>query len=80
MTTRVQESGGSLVLRIPKSLAARAGLKPDASVEVSLEKGRLIVVPSRGSSLTLESLLAQVTKDNLHGEIDTGPAVGREQW
>lgn len=28
--------------------------------------------------LTLESLLAQITEDNLHEEADTGPAVGDE--
>jgi len=28
----------------------------------------------------LDALLSQVTKDNLHAEADTGPAVGREQW
>ena len=27
---------------------------------------------------TLEDLLAQITEDNLHDEVDTGPAVGNE--
>jgi len=31
-------------------------------------------------AFALEDLLAQVTEDNLHGEIETGPAVGREVW
>jgi antitoxin component of MazEF toxin-antitoxin module len=31
-------------------------------------------------SPTLESLLAQVTEENLHQEVDTGPAVGREEF
>ena len=30
--------------------------------------------------LTLESLLAQITEENLHEEVDTGPAVGDEAW
>ena len=29
---------------------------------------------------TLDTLLATVTKDNLHPEIDTGPPVGKEVW
>ena len=29
---------------------------------------------------TLEELLAQMTDDNSHAEIDTGPAVGSEVW
>ena len=28
----------------------------------------------------LEALLAAVTPENLHGEVDTGPAVGNEVW
>jgi len=28
----------------------------------------------------LEDLLAQVTEDNSHGEIETGPVAGREVW
>jgi hypothetical protein len=31
-------------------------------------------------ALTLESLLTGVTEQNLHAEVDTGPAVGREAW
>ena len=29
---------------------------------------------------SLEELLAGVSPDNLHGEIDTGPAIGQEMW
>ena len=29
---------------------------------------------------TLEQLLAGITEQNLHGEFDTGPAVGKETW
>jgi antitoxin MazE len=29
---------------------------------------------------TLKELLAGVTPDNLHGEIDTGHSVGDESW
>jgi len=30
--------------------------------------------------LTLELLLAQISEDNLHEEVDTGPANGREEF
>jgi len=30
--------------------------------------------------LTLESLLAQITKENLHIEVDTGSVTGNELW
>jgi antitoxin MazE len=78
--TRVQKWGNSLALRIPKSFATEVGLEHDSSVEVSLVDGKLIVVPVAKPKLTLKQLLAQVTEDNLHHEVDAGPAVGREVW
>ncbi len=80
MTTRVQKWGNSLALRIPKPLAIEAGLKDDSPVELSLQEGKLIIAPVIKSSVSLDDLLAKVTKKNLHGEVDTGPALGREVW
>jgi antitoxin MazE len=69
-----------LALRIPKSFAGEIGLEQDSPVEVSLEGEKLVVLPARESKVTLESLLAQVTEDNVHHEVKTGPAVGNEVW
>ena len=79
MKTHVQKWGNSLALRIPKSFADEVGLEKDSSVDISLTNGKLIVVPSR-SKPALDELLSNVTKENLHGEIDTGSAVGVEAW
>ncbi|MEN6578645.1 MAG: AbrB/MazE/SpoVT family DNA-binding domain-containing protein [Phycisphaerales bacterium] len=80
MTTRVQKWGNSLALRIPKPLAIEAGLKDDSPVELSLQEGRLVITPAVKPSVSLDDLLARVTKKNLHGEVDTGPVLGREVW
>jgi antitoxin MazE len=80
METRVQRWGNSLALRIPKPLADEAGLKDNSPVQLSLRDKLLVVVPIRKPALSLDSLLAQVTADNLHGEVQTGPAVGGETW
>jgi len=80
MRTRVQKWGNSLALRIPKSFAAEVGLQKETSVEVSLADGKLVITPVAEPTLTLKQLLAKVTKDNLHHEIDTGPAIGNETW
>jgi antitoxin MazE len=80
MKTRVQKWGNSLALRIPKSFAAEAGLQENAAVELSLVDGKLVVQRAVPQSPTLEELLRGVTEQNLHGEWDTGPAVGREVW
>ena len=80
MKARIQKWGNSLALRIPKSFAQEVGLESNAPVDILLEDRRLIVVPEAASQFVLEELLQQVTKDNLHHEVDTGPATGNETW
>ena len=79
MRTSVQRWGNSLGIRIPKALALEAGLRPDVAVDLTLQGGRLLISPIIEVP-TLEELLAQVTPENLHGETDWGPPVGRESW
>jgi antitoxin MazE len=80
MKTRVQKWGNSLALRIPSAIAKEAGLNPNALVELSLAEGKLMVQPLNEAPPTLDQLLAGVTAENLHGEVETGPAAGREAW
>jgi antitoxin MazE len=80
METRVRRWGNSLALRIPKSLADEVGLTDNSPVQLSLRDNQLVIMPVRKPSLSLDALLAQVTEANLHGEVDTGPAVGSEAW
>ncbi len=79
MRTRIQKWGNSLALRIPKSLAAEAHIKQESLVEVSLVDGRIVVFPVE-SVWTLEHLLAGITEQNLHCEVEVGPATGTEAW
>ena len=80
MKTRIQKWGNSLALRIPKSFASEAGIDQDSSVELSIEKGKLIVIPAQKPRYSLKHLLSQINPDNLHQEIETGPPIGREVW
>jgi len=80
MKTRVQKWSNSLALRIPHSFAAETNLEPNTSVDLSLVDGKLIVTPVAEPELTLEELLAGVTDENIHGEVDSGIFVGNEAW
>ena len=80
MRTRVQKWGNSLALRIPKSFANEVGFQKETPVEVSLADGKLVITPVAKPKLTLKQLLAKVTKENLHHEVDTGSTVGNETW
>jgi len=80
MQTTIQQWYNRLVVPIPMVLATAAQLKNDMPVDLSLEEGKLIIFFQKPSNWTLDSLLAKVTDQNLHGEIDTGAPVGREVW
>ena len=80
MRTQVRKWGNSISLRIPKSFAEEVGLEDESPVDISLEDGKIIVQPVAPSEFTLEELMAQVTEENRHHEIDTGPACGEEAW
>lgn len=80
MRLHVQKWGNSLALRIPRSLATESHIEQGSMVDVSLMDGKLLVVPVAKSTYTLEALLAGVTPENLHREVDTGAALGAEAW
>ena len=79
MQARIQKWGNSLAIRIPKPFALEVGLEQNSLVVVSVSEGKLVLEPVK-PSYSLEELLGQVTQDNLHQEIETGPAVGNEVW
>jgi antitoxin MazE len=79
MQARIQKWGNSLAVRIPKPFALEVGLEQNSLVAVTIEEGKLLLEPIK-PSYSLEELLAGVTKNNLHHEVETGPAVGNEVW
>ena len=80
MQTKIRKWGNSLGLRIPRSFAAEAQVEEGATVDLSVEKGRLLVRPLRVRKYSLNALLRRVSRGKLHGETSTGRAVGREVW
>ncbi|HHW42147.1 MAG TPA: AbrB/MazE/SpoVT family DNA-binding domain-containing protein [Syntrophomonadaceae bacterium] len=77
MQPHVQKWGNSLGIRIPLALAQKIGLKEGTPVDLEAKDDAIII---RRKRYSLEQLLSQVTPDNIHGEVDTGPRVGREIW
>jgi antitoxin MazE len=80
METRIKRWGNSLALRIPGPLAKEIDLRENAPVQLVLQDGRLIIVPLREPQYSLDALLARVTRENLHSEVETGTAIGDEAW
>jgi antitoxin MazE len=78
--TKIVKWGNSLGLRIPRSFAAEVLVTEGSTVDLGLEDGRLVVSVIPPRQVDLESLLAGVTAENLHDEVDTGSARGGEVW
>jgi antitoxin MazE len=71
--------GKSLAVRIPKAVAEQARLQEGDAVSIEVLNGRVEL--RRDMRIpTLEELVSQITPENRRGEIDWGPAVGKEFW
>ena len=80
MQAKLETWNGGLGLRIPDPMATATWLKPESLVDIVVQNGRLVVTPINTMANRLNELLDQVTDENLHEEVDTGAAVGREVW
>ena len=80
MRTKIQKWGNSLALRIPKPLADQAGLTLGSLVDVKIVDNVLHVEPIAPQEYQLDALLDGVSEENIHYEVDTGYARGREVW
>ena len=76
MLTNVSKWGNSLGIRIPNTLAKQLDITDGEQVELTIEDNHLLI----HKVCHLDSLLAKVTPDNIHSEIDTGNTTGNETW
>lgn len=80
MKTKVQKWGNSIAVRIPKAFADEMRIAPNTAVELTITNGSLLITPVIAPVYSLEELLAAITPENRHEEIDSGSAVGDEAW
>ena len=80
MQTTIQKWGNSLAVRIPKAFVKEAHVAYGTPVNLSVDDGKIVIDPRTGPEYRLDDLLKGVTKRNLHAEVETGDAVGREVW
>lgn len=77
MQAVVQKWGNSLGIRIPSLWAKDNNVKNGSKIEVITEKGKMVIFPQKKS---LDDMLAKVTPENIHSEVSTGNAAGKEEW
>lgn len=78
MQVLVKKWGNSASVRIPAAVMEAAKLSLDQPVDIREEAGRVIIEPIAEPVFDLTDLLAAVTDENIHDEVDFGPAVGKE--
>jgi len=78
MTVALKKWGNSLALRIPKDILNTLAIDENSIMELSVNNGMLTVKPK--SNTLLETLVSQISSENLHKEIDSGRSVGSEEW
>lgn len=78
MRAVVKKWGNSASVRIPASVMAAAGLRLDQAVEVREDNGRIVIEPITREEYDLADLLAGITPENIHDEVDFGAPVGNE--
>lgn len=80
MRATFRKWGNSLAVRIPKPFAAELGIEEGTVVELALDLGKLVITPVTRRQFKLRGLLRGVTRRNVHGEVKSGSAAGREAW
>src|SRR5205085_2298807 len=71
--------GNSPAIRIPRAMLNALQIREGDELELMVEDGRLTARPVN-PKLTLESLVAAITPENCHDELDWGKPVGNEVW
>ena len=70
--------GNSAAVRIPATLLAQANLTDKQAIDLVLSDGKITLEPVTKQEINLEDLLAQITPNNPHGEVEFGKPIGRE--
>lgn len=79
MRVIVKKWGNSASVRIPAGIMEAAHLGLDDPVDIREEGGRIVIEPIHTAKYDLARLIAGITSDNLHTEVDFGQPTGRER-
>ena len=75
--SKVVQWGDSLAICIPDAIAEAWGVWDGTPIEI-IQCDSVLVLRKKRKDLA--TLVAQITDENRHEEIDTGPPVGWEVW
>jgi antitoxin MazE len=76
---KIVKWGNSMAVRIPKVVLRDAGLQEGDTLLFGAKNGAIVARPVKKKT-SLKDLVAKITPDNVHEEVDWGPARGKEAW
>lgn len=76
----IEKCGKGYAVRIPEFLLEKAGLSIGDSIDIEVKNEAIIISPKNLKVFCLDSLLQEITADNLHNKISFGASTGNEQF
>jgi len=80
MKTQLAKWGNSLAIRIPKHVASAAKLSMGDDLDVEADGPGKVKIRKPKRKISLDQLIARISPENRHEEINWGNAVGKESW
>ncbi len=77
---KIKTWGNSLGVRIPSAVARAARLKVNQPVKLTVEDGRVVIVPQGAKPLTLSERLERYDPAQHGGEAMKAPSLGAERF
>lgn len=74
----IRKWGNSPALRLNAAVMEQADFSLEQPVQLKVTRGRIVIEPAEPFDYRLDELVAKITPDNLHGEVSTGSAIGKE--
>jgi antitoxin MazE len=71
--------GNSMAVRLPKVILRDVGLQEGDALVIGARNGAIVAKPVKKKP-ALKDLLAKISPENVHEEVDWGKRKGREAW
>jgi antitoxin MazE len=80
MISKLIKIGNSLCVRLPAVFTKELKLSDNSPIEIKNDKEQIIITPIELKNYDSKELFSKISEENLHSEIQTGKAIGREVW
>ncbi|HBV9944372.1 TPA: AbrB/MazE/SpoVT family DNA-binding domain-containing protein [Klebsiella aerogenes] len=70
--------GNQAGIRFPAAVMKAAALNVDDTVDIEVQEGRIVLIPTKEKTYSLNALLSGITEENMHNKADFGKPTGKE--